>query len=103
MVPPPASCTRQVTTVLLVPVTVAVNCRCPPVVTEAVGGDTDTVTRDTVTVAVAVWVVSAWLVAITWKVPATLGAVYSPAAVTVPPPASCTRQVTAVLTAPVTG
>ena len=57
----------------------------------------------TVIVAVAVLLESAWLVAITWKVPVLLGVVYRPALVIVPPAVpSCTFQATAVLADPVT-
>src|SRR6266404_1609235 len=38
---------------------------------------------------------SATLVATTWNVPAVAGAVYTPAALMLPPPGSCTDQVTA--------
>lgn len=56
----------------------------------------------TVTAAVALLVVSATLVALTWYVPAVEGAVYKPDEAMEPPPASITVQVTAVLLAPVT-
>jgi hypothetical protein len=49
----------------------------------------------TVTAAVALFVGSAWLVAITWYVPAVDGAVYTPALVTEPPAPSRTLHVTA--------
>ena len=56
----------QVTAVLLLPVTVAVNCCVPPVCTEAEVGDTETATgAETVTLAEADFVVSATLVAFT--------------------------------------
>src|SRR5512138_733542 len=50
----------------------------------------------TVTVALPDFVASATLVATTWYVPATAGAAYVPAASIVPPPLSCTDQVTPV-------
>src|ERR1700675_914218 len=49
-----------------------------------------------VTVAVSLLDGSATLVATTWYVPAAAGAVYWPDESTLPPPASCTDQVTAV-------
>ena len=56
----------QVTAVLLLPVTVALNCCVAPVWTEAEVGDTDTATgAETVTLAEADFVVSATLVAFT--------------------------------------
>jgi len=56
----------QVTAVLLVPVTVAVNCCCAPTVTFTAVGDTDTATGGkTVTVALADFVESACEVAVT--------------------------------------
>jgi hypothetical protein len=100
--PPPDSCTDQVTRVdwpELVPVTVAVKLTVPPVVVEALGGAMLTEIAAgwvTVTVAVALLVVSATLVATTWKVPADAGAVYCPEPFTLPPPDSWTDQVTAV-------
>ena len=72
-VPPVAD---QVTAVLVVPVTVAVNCCAPPVKIEADVGLIVTATGAvTVTVAVANLLVSATLVARTVNVPAVLGAV----------------------------
>jgi len=71
-VPPVAD---QVTAVLLLPVTVAVNCCVPPVRSEAEVGLTLTATRVTVIVADADFVLSATLVAVTVNVPAVLGAV----------------------------
>jgi len=65
----------QVTAVLLLPVTVAVNCCVAPVISEAVVGEMVTATAVTVTVAEADLVVSATLVAVTVKVPAVPGAV----------------------------
>src|SRR5262249_29078975 len=51
----------------------------------------------TVTVAEALWLLSATLVAMTWKVPALAGAVYTPEPLMVPPGApSWTDQLTAV-------
>jgi hypothetical protein len=52
-------------------------------------------TETTFTVAVSIFEVSATLVATTWYVPSVDGAVYRPAESTIPPPASCTDQVTA--------
>ena len=49
----------------------------------------------TFTVAVSIFEASATLVATTWYVHSFDGAVYRPAESTVPPPASCTDQVTA--------
>ncbi len=67
----------QVTAVLVVPVTVAVNCWVAPVESGAVPGASDTATTAalTVTVADADFVESAALVAVTVKVPAVVGAV----------------------------
>ena len=72
MTPPVAA---QVTAVLLVPVTVAVNCCVPPVTREAAIGLTLTPTNVTVTVAEADLLLSATLVARTVNVPAVPGAV----------------------------
>ena len=65
--PPATPFTCQLTAVLLVPLTVAVNCRVPPVVSEADVGEmlSETVGAVTVTVAEADLVVSATLVAFT--------------------------------------
>ena len=74
-VPPVAD---QVTAVLLLPVTVAVNCWMAPVISEALVGEMETETTTgavTVTVAAADLVGSATLVALTVKVPAVPGAV----------------------------
>ena len=75
-VPPVAD---QVTAVLLLPVTVAVNCCVPPVCSDAdVGLMLTAITGGgavTVTVAEADFVLSATLVAVTVRVPAVLGAV----------------------------
>jgi hypothetical protein len=88
-----------VTAVLLLPVTVAVNCRVPPVCRAAEVGLMPTDTSVTVTIAEADLVASATLVAVIVKVPAAPGAVYRPAVEIVPPVAD---QVTAVLPVPVT-
>jgi len=98
MVPPVAD---QFTTVLLLPVTAAVNCWVAPVESDAEPGESDTATTGvlTVTVADADFVESAALVAVTLKVPAALGAVYRPPVETVPLVAD---QFTAVLLLPVT-
>jgi len=75
IVPPDAD---QVTPVLLLPLTVAVNCCVLPEVIDAEPGFTDTETPDaaaaTDTVAVAVAVLSAALVAVTVYVPGVEGA-----------------------------
>lgn len=70
----------QLTAVLLVPVTVAVNCRVPPVCSEAEVGLMLTATTGgggevvTVTVAESDLLPSATLIAVTVKLPAVLGA-----------------------------
>jgi hypothetical protein len=94
--PPVTPFTDQVTPVLVVFVTVAVNCWAPEVWTEALAGETETDTAAiTVAVAVAVWVESVVLVAATVTVGGegwVAGAVYSPLEETVPtvelPPAT---------------
>jgi len=98
MLPPLAD---HVTDVLLLPVTLAVNCCVPLVSMEAETGEIVTPTTGalTVTVAEADLVVSATLVAVTVNVPALPGAVYSPADETEPLVA---LQVTEVLLEPVT-
>ena len=77
-VPPPLA-TDQVTAVLVVPVTVAVNCTVPPVATEVLLGLTLTVIAGgvvlTVTVALPFLLESATLVATIVAVPAVAGAV----------------------------
>jgi hypothetical protein len=109
--PPATPFTVHVTAVLAVPVTVAVNCCDAPVTKVALVGTNDTLTAAlTVTVAEADLVLSAALVAVTVTVAGAgtaAGAVYSPAALTVPtvalPPAMpFTVHVTAVLAVPVT-
>ncbi len=98
---PPAlpSCTDQVTPWLELLLTVAAKVRLAPAAIDAFEGVTETATGGgavTVTVARATFVVSTWLVATTWYVPAVVGAVYAPALVTVPPAApSWTDQSTA--------
>jgi hypothetical protein len=92
--------TLQVTPVVAVPVTVAVNWFVPPWRTVAVIGLTETVTSGTVTVAVAFLVISAALAAVMVHVAATAGAVKTPDVLMLPPP--LTDQVTAVLVEPVT-
>jgi hypothetical protein len=104
-VPPPLA-TDQVTAVLVVPITVAVNCCVPPVVTVVLAGEMLTLIAGVlpavmVTAAVAVSLGSATLVAITVAVPAEAGAVYTPLLDTVPAPLA-TRQLTAVLLVPLT-
>src|SRR5262245_60655411 len=100
MVPPLAA---QVTAVLVVPVTVAVNCCVAPAKIAADGGFRLTTTTGggvlTVTVAVTNLLLSAKLVARTVNVPAVAGAVYKPEVEIVPPVAD---QVTAVLLVPLT-
>jgi len=99
MVPPVVD---HVTPVLLLPVTVAANCCVAPVFRVAEPGLTETATAGaavTVTLAVADFVESAALVALTVYVPAVLGAVYSPVGEMLPP---FTDQVTLVLELPVT-
>ena len=62
---------------LVVPLTVALNCRVPPVVVEALAGEMETVTTGvavTATVATSWAEGSATLVATTWKVPVLAGA-----------------------------
>jgi hypothetical protein len=101
---PLASTIDQVTASLVVPATLAVNGTEPPTVTEVVCGETMTRMVGvvvTVTVASACTDESAALVARTWNVPVEPGAVYSPVAVTVPPPDSTTDQVTVVIAVPV--
>ena len=95
-VPPVAD---QVTLVLLLPVTLAVNCCVAPVISEAVVGEMETETAVTVTVAEADLVVSATLVAVTVTLPAVAGAVKSPPVVMLP---ALAVQVTAGLLLPVT-
>jgi len=92
----------QVTLVLLVPITVAVNCCVPPVTSEAEVGETETDTvagAVTVTVADADLVLSETLVALTVSVPGVPGAVYMPPEVIVPRTAD---HVTEVLLPPLT-
>src|ERR1700741_3810777 len=94
----------QFTAVLLVPVTVAVNCCWPLAIRVADAGLTDTVTGLSVTVAVADFVESAALVAVTvivCEVEIVPGAVYKPLAVSVPTDGFM-LQFTAVLLFPVT-
>jgi len=94
--------TDQVTPVLVVPCTVAVNCAEAPAETVVELGEIETFTTGTVTVTVAVpfWVVSATLVAVTIGIAAWEGAVYKPLEVMVPPPT--TDQVTLGLLFPAT-
>jgi hypothetical protein len=91
----------QATAVLLLPVTVAVNCWVLPVSSHAEVGEMDTETTGavTATVAEAELVLSAALVAVTVYVPAVLGAVYRPLVETVPP---VVDQLILVLLGPVT-
>jgi hypothetical protein len=92
----------QLRAVLVVPVTVAVNCFVPPVASVAELGAMETATTCgalTLTLADADWVGSATLVAVMMNVPALLGAVYRPPAEIEPPVAD---HVTAVLELPLT-
>jgi hypothetical protein len=84
--PPLTLSTDQVTVVLLDPCTVALNCWVVPAVRVADMGEIKTVTAPavTVTVALALFVVSAMLVAVTVCMPAWDGAVYRPPALIVP-------------------
>jgi hypothetical protein len=81
-------------------VTVTEKLTLPPTRAVAGSGDTETVITGvavTWTTATAFLVESATLVAITWKVPVVVGAVYRPEASIAPPAApSCTDQVTVV-------
>ena len=97
IVPPVAD---QVTAVLELPLTAAVNCCDPPVESDAEPGEIVTATvAVTVTAAEADLLVSATLVAVTTKLPALMGAVYIPPEETLPPLAF---QVTDVLLVPLT-
>ncbi len=96
IVPPVAV---QVTAVLDMPVTVAVNCRVCPACTVALVGETETLTGCMLTAAVADRAGSAAEVAVTVKLPGVLPAVYAPAVEIVPPVAD---QVTAVFAEPAT-
>src|SRR5512137_1783426 len=87
MVPPARpSCTDQATPWFAGPETVAVKVTDRQASTVADDGLMVTAAGTvTVTAATCCRVVSAWLAATTWYVPATAGAVYTPAAVTDPP------------------
>jgi hypothetical protein len=105
--PPTTPSTDQVTPVLLVPCTVAVNCVVPFTNTVVEVCDSVTVTPPTVTLALALLVGSATLVAVTVCPPVWAGAVYSPPVLieprdAFPPAVPSTDQVTAVLLVPVT-
>jgi hypothetical protein len=90
----------QVTAVLELPLTAAVNCCDPPVESDAEPGEIVTATvAVTATAAEADLLVSAMLVAVTTKLPALMGAVYMPPEEMFPPLAF---QVTAVLLVPLT-
>src|SRR5216683_3264868 len=65
MAPPAGSCTVQVTVAIKEVFTVALKSRTPSGPNTSLGGMIDTTSVAMVTVAVTVWVVSAWLVAIT--------------------------------------
>src|SRR5258708_6912079 len=75
MAPPAASCTLQVTFAFKELFTLALKERTPSGPNTSLGGKTVTTSGATVTIAIAIWVVSAWLVAITWNVPSVPGAV----------------------------
>jgi hypothetical protein len=77
-------------------VTVAENVSDPPAVVVAVLGEIATAIEVTVTAALPDFVGSATLVATTWYVPAAAGATYVPPASMIPPPLSCTDQLTRV-------
>jgi hypothetical protein len=99
IVPPFAD---QVTAVLELPLTAAVNCCDPPLESDAEPGEivTETVAvAVTLTAAEADLLVSAMLVAVTTKLPALMGAVYIPPEEMFPPLAF---QLTAVLLVPLT-
>ena len=92
----------HVTAVFTVPVTEAEKVWLVPNPSEMDVGLCVMATAGTVTVALAVLLESALLVATTWKVPAAFGAVYLPVLSMVPPPFSCTAQLTAVFCDPET-
>jgi len=99
IVPPVAD---QVTAVLELPLTAAVNCCDPPVESDAEPGEIVTATvvvAVTLTAAEADLLVSAMLVAVTTKLPVVMGAVYIPPVEIFPPLAF---QLTAVLLVPLT-
>src|SRR6266540_1385266 len=105
--PPVTPSTDHCTPVLVVPVTVAVNCAVVFTGTAAEVGLMLTAMAVTVTVALAVLVGSALLVAVTVCEPAAAGAVYSPVAemvptVVLPPATPSTDHCTLVLVVPVT-
>jgi hypothetical protein len=101
-VPPAASCPDQVTAADwpgAVPETVAANVTVPATMVEAGFGEIETAMTGaaaTVTTATSLLEASATLVATTWNVPATPGAVYVPEEDTLPPADSCSDHVTAV-------
>src|SRR5216683_174507 len=93
----------QTTAVLIDPLTNAVKACASSSLTMGMLGDMATETAGTVTAAAILFVLSAWLAAITWKTPWVEGAVYTPLVVITPPAApSCTVQLTCLLTEPVT-
>src|SRR5436305_2062177 len=107
--PPVTPSTDQVIVGFACPLTVAVNCWVAPVIRTAFAGEmaTPAGVAATVTVALALFVASAALVAVTVCVPASAGAVYKPVASMVPvlefPLAILsTDQVTLVLLVPAT-
>jgi len=92
----------QVTAVLELPLTAAVNCCEPPLESDAEPGEIVTATVTvavTLTAAEADLLVSAMLVAVTTKLPVVMGAVYIPPVEIFPPLAF---QLTAVLLVPLT-
>ncbi len=99
---PPPLVTVQVTAVLLLPVTVALNWTEPFVPTDVVAGEIVTATGEVIDIlADAALVESATLVAVTMEVPAFAGAVYNPVLETDPLPL-VTVQVTRVSVVPLT-
>jgi hypothetical protein len=102
--PPDApSCTLQSTAGFRVKVTVSENARTPDGPRTSLVGEILTATGAVTTVAVWLFVVSALLVATTWKVPKLPGAVYIPVEEMVPPAApSAMDQEMPLFTDPVT-
>src|SRR5579864_1125259 len=105
--PPVTPSTDQVIVGFACPLTVAVNCWVAPVIIIAFAGEMASPVAVTVTVALALLVPSAALVAVTVCVPACIGAVYKPVASMLPvlefPPAILsTDQFTLVLVVPAT-
>lgn len=104
--PPATLSTDQVTEGFEIAGKLALNCCVAPAMSVAEAGETELVLV-TVTAELALFVVSATLVAVTVCVPATGGAVYRPVAsinplAALPPTTASTDQVTAVFVVPVT-